>query len=65
MVKEIAQIMSELKNIREEIEYIRNNMPDKEMFLDLEEKQLLKESHKHEKEGKLISSKELKKKLRL
>ena len=65
MVKEIEQIMAELKNIKEEIEYIKNNMPDKEMFLDAEEKQLLQDSYKHQKEIKLISSKDLKKKLRV
>ena len=65
MAKGIGQIMAELRNIREEIEYIKNNMPDKEMFLDAEEKQLLQDSYKHEKEGKLISSKDLKKKLGL
>ena len=54
--------MAELKNIKEEIEYIRNNMPNKEMFLDAEEKQLLQDSYQHEKEIKLISSKDLKKK---
>ena len=65
MAKVMGQIMTELKSIREEIEYIKNNMPDKEMFLDMGEKQLLQDSYKHEKERKLISGKELKKKLRL
>ena len=65
MGKEIQQIMDELKGIKEEIQYIKNNMPDKEMFLDTEEKQLLQDSYKNEKEGKIISSKDLKKKLRL
>ena len=65
MGKEIQQIMDELKGIKEEIQYIRNNMPNKEMFLDAEEKQLLKDSFEHEKAGKLISGKDLKKKLRL
>ena len=65
MATEIKQIMHELRNIREEIEYIKNNMPNKEMFLNAEEKKLLQKSYKHEKEGKLISSKDLKKKLGL
>ena len=38
MTKGIEQIMAELRNIREEIKYIKNNMPDKEIFLDAEEK---------------------------
>ena len=65
MGKEIQQIMDELKGIKEEIQYIRDNMPNKEMFLGAEEKQLLKDSFEHEKTGKLISGKDLKKKLRL
>ena len=44
---------------------IKNNMPNKEMFLSAEEKKLLQKSYNHEKEGKLISSKDLKKKLGL
>ena len=62
MGKEIQQIMDELKGIKEEVHYIKNNMPYKEMFLDAEEKRLLKDSIKNE--NKLISSKDLKKKLR-
>ena len=63
MATEMKQIMHELRNLREEIEYIKNNMPNKEMFLSAEEKKLLQKSYNHEKEGKLISSKDLKKKL--
>lgn len=63
MAKGIEQIMDELRNIKEDLRYIKNNMPDKEMFLNSEEKSLLKGSFKHEKESALISSKDLKKKL--
>ena len=38
MARGTGQIMAELRNIREEIKYIKNNMPDKEIFLDAEEK---------------------------
>ena len=65
MTKEINQIMDELKGIRQEIKYIKNNMPDKGMFLNAGGKKLLQDSYTREKEGKLISSRDLKKKLGL
>ncbi|GEM_PF-1203829 len=65
MTTEIKQILEELKVIKLELDEIRDNMPDKELFLTREEKQLLEESYKNEKEGNLISSKELRKKLQL
>ena len=40
-------------------------MPSKEMFLTVEEKQLLEESYKNEKDGKILSSKDLKKQLEI
>ncbi len=63
MAKGIEQIMDELRNIKEELKYIKDNMPNKDIFLDAEEKQLLQESFRHEKAGTLISGKDLKKKL--
>lgn len=60
-----ARILDELKAIRTELDLIRENMPDKEMFLTTEEKLLLEESHKNEKEGKLVSSKDLRRQLGL
>ena len=60
-----AEILSELKAIKAELDLIRENMPDKDMFLTTEEKLLLEESYKNEKEGKLISSNNLKKQLGL
>jgi hypothetical protein len=65
MSTEAKQILEELKSIREELNYIKVNMPDKEMFLDKDEKRLLEESYADEKEGKLVSGKELKKQLGL
>jgi len=58
-----VKILEELKAIKEELDYIKENMPDKEMFLSLEEKQLVEESYKNEKEGKIVSSKDLRKQL--
>ena len=63
MMKDLKPIMDELKIIRNKLEYIEEIMPDKDMFLSVEESGLLKESFEREKERKLISSKELKRKL--
>jgi len=59
------EILHELKEIKEELAYIKDNMADKDMFLSIEEKELLEQSYIHEKEGKLVSSKDLKKRLEL
>lgn len=63
MEVDIRPIMEELKGIRAELHEIKESMPDKDMFLTAEEDSLLEESYKNEKEGKLISSKDLKKEL--
>lgn len=65
MQTETKQILHELKSIKSKLGYIRENMANKDMFLTIEEKQLLQESYKNEKEGKLISSKELREQLRI
>ncbi|MEK6948402.1 MAG: hypothetical protein AABX19_04130 [Nanoarchaeota archaeon] len=60
-----AKILQELKAIRQDLDYLKENMAEKNMFLSTEEKQLLEESFKNEKENKLVSSKDLKKQLGL
>lgn len=65
MTTEVKQILDELKAVREELDYIKENMIDKEMFLSLEEKKLLRESFQNEKEGKLVSGRQLRKHLGL
>ena len=50
--------MTELRSIKEELDYIKIHMVDKDMFLDAEEKQLLEESHENEKQGRLTSQDE-------
>ena len=60
-----AKILHELKAIRQDLDYLKENMAEKNMFLSTEEKQLLEESFKNEKENKLVSSKDLKKQLGL
>ena len=59
----IQPIMNELKLVRKELHQIKQSMPDKEMFLTAEESVLLEESYGDEKEGKLISGKDLRKEL--
>ena len=63
MAAEAQLIMDELKGIKEELDFIKENMPSKDMFLTTEEKVLLEESFQHEKEGKLVSDEELRKRL--
>ena len=65
MATETAQILGELREIKEELAFIKQHMPDKDMFLTVEEKELLEESYIHEREGKLISSEQLSKRLGL
>lgn len=60
-----AAILKELKTIRKELQEIKETIPDKEMFLTTEETKLLMDSYEHEKEGKLVSSKDLKRELGL
>lgn len=63
MVNETKQILKELREIKTEIKSIKESMPDKDMFLTSEEERLLEESYTHEKKGKLVSSKDLRKEL--
>jgi hypothetical protein len=50
----------ELKSIKLELKFIREHMIDVDAILTEEEKKLLDESIKHEKEGKLVSLEEIK-----
>jgi len=63
MATETKAIMEMLSGIKSELDYIKENMADKELFLTTEEKKLLEESYKNEKQGKLVSGKELRKQL--
>ncbi len=63
MVNGNEEILKELKEIRIEIRAIKENMPERDMFLTAEEERLLEESYENEKKGELISSVELRKKL--
>lgn len=65
MATETKQIMVDLKSIKQELDYIKEHMVDRDMFLDQEEMQLLQESFKDKKEGKLISHEELERELGL
>jgi hypothetical protein len=63
MEVEIRRIMEDLDAIKSELRQIKETMPDKEMFLSSEEAQLLSESFENERNGKLLSSKELREEL--
>ena len=56
-----VDIMNELKKIRIDINFLKTNMPDKEMFLSSEEEILFSQSLENEAKGNLISSEKLKK----
>ncbi len=53
------QILQKLQKIETDIEEIKEHMVDVDTILSEEERILLNESLKHEKEGKLISLEEL------
>ncbi len=63
MATETKQILEEIKSIKLELNFIKENMPERSMFLNTKEIKLLEESYKNEKNGKLVSSKDLKKQL--
>jgi hypothetical protein len=59
METEIRQIIDDLNFIKNELNTIKNSMPDKELFLTSEESKLLEESR----HSKAISGKDLRKSL--
>ncbi len=63
MQSETKQILKELKEIKTELKVIKETMPDKDMFLTIEEEKLLQESYINQKKGELVSSKNLRKEL--
>ncbi len=63
METDIAELKKELKLIRKNLEEIKESIPDKEMFLTVEEHQLLYESFENERKGSLKSSKDLRREL--
>ena len=63
METDMEELRKELKHIRKELHDIKETMPDKEMFLTVEESRLLYESHQNEKKGKLTFSRELRREL--
>ncbi len=65
METEIKEILNKLNKIEIEIEFIKESMPNKDMFLTSEEKELLLESYKDEKNGRLVSAKEARKLIRI
>ena len=65
MTSDTNEILKKLGKIEIELEFIKESMPTKEMFLTAEEKQLLEESYKNEKAGLLVSAKDIRKQLGL
>ncbi|MEK6893563.1 MAG: hypothetical protein AABX07_05155 [Nanoarchaeota archaeon] len=63
MANDNQEMLNRIKNIEIVVEYIKDSMPSKDMFLSTEEKILLQESYAEEKSDALVSSKEARKKL--
>ena len=63
MSNDIKQVLDELKVIKRDLQLIKENMPDKEMFLTAGEERLLEESYVSEQKGKLISSRDMRKEI--
>lgn len=63
MTNDNQEMLNRIKNIEIVVEYIKDSMPSKDMFLSTEEKILLQESYAEEKSDALVSSKEARKKL--
>ena len=61
MINETQEILNKLRKIEIDIEYIKETMPDREMFLTIEEKELLGKSYEIEKKGLLMKSKDVRK----
>ena len=61
MINETQEILNKLRKIEIDIEYIKETMPDREMFLTIEEKELLGKSYENEKKGLLMKSKDVRK----
>lgn len=59
----MKQILEELKEIKRDIKEIKLSLGEYEVGLTAEERKLLEQSIKHEKQGKLISAKDLRLKL--
>jgi len=65
MEADITSVMKELKLIKHELEEIKENMPDREMFLTADETCLLHESFASENKGELKSTRDLMRELGL
>ena len=63
MENDTQEILNRLKNIELTMEFIKKSMPNKDMFLDSEERVLLEESYAQEKTKSLVSSKDARKQL--
>jgi len=63
MMKTEQLILEKLEKIEKEVGEIRENMPDKDMFLTSEEELLLEESYENEKKGELVTSDNLRKEI--
>ena len=59
-MEQMQELRNELKAIRIELQFIKEHMVDADTILTEEEKRLLDESIKHEKEGKLVSLEDIK-----
>ena len=59
------ELKNELILIKKELRFIRSSLPDPDIYLTTEEKKLVEQSYHNERDGKLISGTQLKKRLGL
>lgn len=64
VLEKLSHLETGINNVKQELDLIREKFVD-DSILTEEEKQLLNESYDNEREGRLISSKNLKKKLEI
>lgn len=65
MANETQEILTRLQKIEQALRRIQRCMPDRDMFLSSEEKQLVEESFERETHGQLLSSAEARRQLGL
>ena len=60
---ENIEVMQELKDIKEELSFIRKQMVDKDMILTRDDFEALEETASEKKQGKLVSIEDIEKEL--
>ncbi len=62
---DLHKIIANLAKLQADVDYIKSQLTDEDLFLTEDEEKLLEESYKNEKKGKLKSSSQIKKELEI